>query len=455
LNFSECLEQIAESARQKRLSLWVGGGISWPTLPLSNELKFYILERICDHSELRQLYEDRLRKEKDIGEDIKKYQLEAFIESISQINPQLVAKIAELFLGGFPNKNHFLIARLMEKGIVREVLTTNFDVLVERVLESIADNKGWREAVDYCVYSKEEQFERLQSELDLPTILKIHGSADNEESMRITLRGVASKTLSQKRIPVLEHFMKAGQGDVLVLGYGGEDDFDINPILSGIDSKKSIFYVDHNPGQRKTAELPKAFKGFHGRSILCDTKEVVDYFWRNVLKEDWTPLYDQWKKQSGRSDLPKKSWNVVIDEWACRVPLQVRLFITAWILFQIGWLNESHSLFSRAKPIFEKLGHRSGIASTLYQLGTIKQHQGRYDEAKTLHNQSLEIERKLGDQSGVAKSLNQLGIIEQHQGRYNEARALYDQSLEIRRRLRSIRNSASTASSSQHRISMG
>ncbi len=64
LTFEECLQQIVESALSKRLALWLGAGISCKppaNLPLSRELKFHILERICQSDMLCHMYEERLR----------------------------------------------------------------------------------------------------------------------------------------------------------------------------------------------------------------------------------------------------------------------------------------------------------------------------------------------------------------------------------------------------------
>ena len=182
MSFSSCLEQIAESARSKRLSLWVGAGISRDppaSLPLANELKFCILEKICSESSLHKLYEDHLQDGKDVGGLIKEYPLEAFIERIYEIRHEntrkIVDKIAELFRCGSPNHNHFLIAGMMKKGYIRQILTTNFDLLIERALEAL----GCPHLVDFAVCSTEEQFRRMNSNLKVPTILKIHGSADD------------------------------------------------------------------------------------------------------------------------------------------------------------------------------------------------------------------------------------------------------------------------------------
>jgi len=284
MNFSEALEHIVDTACSKRLSLCVGSGISVgrpACRPLADELKFCILEGICSSVELRQLYEHRLRTEKDIGGKIRTYPLEAFIERISE-NYDILGTIAEIFRGGSPNKNHIIIARLLENGFVREILTTNFDLLLEKALVSI----GWRIRDDFNVYCTEKQFREIDFDSRLPTIFKIHGSADDQESIRVTLRLVASQTLSESRARILDRYLVSGEGDILILGYGARDDFDINPVLSRLSSKKRVFYVRHESCEPiVTSELPEAFRNFEGNTIRCHTDEVVDYLWRALLDE--------------------------------------------------------------------------------------------------------------------------------------------------------------------------
>jgi tetratricopeptide (TPR) repeat protein len=59
--------------------------------------------------------------------------------------------------------------------------------------------------------------------------------------------------------------------------------------------------------------------------------------------------------------------------------------------------------------IEQELGNRSGIASSLHNLGVLAQDQGDYTAARTYYEQSLKIKQELGNRSGIASSLGQLG----------------------------------------------
>lgn len=280
MDFSKCLEQIVESARSKRLSLWVGAGISTPTFPLGNELKFYILEKICIEANLSPLFQDHLQEGKDLGTQIEGYPLEAFIERICDCY-DIVPALAELFTAGTPNKNHNTIARLIERQYLRNVLTTNFDLLIERALEQI----GWLRQVDFEVFSTEKDFHTVDFNQSSPAIFKIHGSADDKDSMRVTLKQVASRRLSDSRARVLGHLLTSEKGDMLVLGYGAKDYFDINPILSSMIPEKRIFYVDHCTKKTEVGKLPDAFRNFEGFSIVCDAERAWSCLREALLDE--------------------------------------------------------------------------------------------------------------------------------------------------------------------------
>lgn len=273
LTFSECLEQIRNSLSLKRLSLWVGAGISRDApsaLPLANELKPFLLAAICESGTLRNFHEERLLSGKDIEVALKEYPLEAFIENLSESH-NLLNMVSEIFRGGSPNKHHRLLARLARDGFVRQILTTNFDLLIERALEQLGCSKG----KDYDVYFTEDDFLKGAPQCRI-TISKIHGSAHDPESMRITLREVSSQRLAPGRVDALKRFLCQEEGDVLIIGYSASDDFDINPALSAMKPVKRIFLVRHSPGMQSIGPLPSPFDNFDGVTVSCATGQILE-----------------------------------------------------------------------------------------------------------------------------------------------------------------------------------
>ena len=113
------------------------------------------------------------------------------------------------------NENHSLIAALASSGVVRAVVTTNFDRLLERAL----DGAG----TPYRVFATSTDFEELPAALDdAPECLlvKAHGSVEHLESMVDTLaQRVAGRpqALETSITRLLERHA------CLVLGFSGAD----------------------------------------------------------------------------------------------------------------------------------------------------------------------------------------------------------------------------------------
>ena len=109
-----------------------------------------------------------------------------------------------------------------------------------------------------------------------------------------------------------------------------------------------------------------------------------------------------------------------------------------------GEYGEALKLYDQSLKIFEELGDKSGIATTLHAIGNINQDQGNYEEAVKKYNQSLKIAEELGDKRGIASTLHQLGMIHHQQGNYEEAVKKYNQSLKTFEELGDKRGIATT-----------
>jgi len=65
--------------------------------------------------------------------------------------------------------------------------------------------------------------------------------------------------------------------------------------------------------------------------------------------------------------------------------------------------------------IKEDLGDKSGMSSSLHQLGMLAQYTGDYDESRKLYQQSMNISQDLGDKRSMALSLAQSALLEVQQ----------------------------------------
>ena len=200
--------------KEKELAVFCGAGISFNSgMPLVNDLKQYILEKLnANDEDIKEIIDSNLP-------------FEGFMEIFSENFG--ISKILDIFKDGEPNTNHLLIAKLAKRGYLKTIFTTNFDLLIEKALEK----EGLERGKDFNTYCNEEQFsEANYDNLDKICIFKIHGSVDHENSIRTTLKMVARKTLSNKRMNAIRYLFSTGNHEkVLIFGYSCSDEFDITP----------------------------------------------------------------------------------------------------------------------------------------------------------------------------------------------------------------------------------
>ena len=264
----------------KDFAIFCGAGISKNSgLPLANELKQYILEK---------LFIDKKDRDEVMASNLP---FEAFMETLSENSD--ILKILHIFEKGEPNTNHVLIARMAKNGYLKTILTTNFDLLIEKALEK----EGLKRNKDFEVYYDEGQFSGIDFE-DIEDkvirIFKIHGSVDNQDSIRTTMKAVASGTLSDRRMNVVRYLFSSGKHKkVLSLGYSCSDEFDITPQIQSIEeNQKEIFFVEHCKEGKEIEDIrikeeKNPFKIFPGKRIKCNTDDFIRDLWDSLKKKRW------------------------------------------------------------------------------------------------------------------------------------------------------------------------
>jgi tetratricopeptide (TPR) repeat protein len=142
-----------------------------------------------------------------------------------------------------PNILHFFLAEMMLKGHL--VLTTNFDDLIERAYEKIANGKKPKVAIFDTDF--QNLYEELNS-LKSGCLIKIHGSfvtpegRDCRDSIIAILQQVQREFPESKR-KLVKKLIE--EHDLVVMGYSGLDDFDIYPFLLESPSDKCIWWISH------------------------------------------------------------------------------------------------------------------------------------------------------------------------------------------------------------------
>ena len=224
----------------------------------------------------------------EVGYDIAHFVLERR-DAAAVVQPDLQAQLAEeslseRYFGLFEpldietwNEGHAAIAALAATGLLRAVVTTNFDRLIELAI----DAAGARATV-YC---GPEDFERLAAELDAGDapepgtvpVIKVHGSVGRAETMVDTLR---QRVLG--RPEALEAALAAlfQRHATLVVGFSGADlayDPHYLRLREGAAASPS-FTVVNRAGDEPNAELAELVDsaGDHARVVDGTLPQCLD-----------------------------------------------------------------------------------------------------------------------------------------------------------------------------------
>jgi hypothetical protein len=158
---------LLRAFEQEDVTLFVGAGISLEapaSLPSANDLKWRILYALRGYPASA---EDRPL----LREYLDAHPLELFIQDLKETLGTGAVDVLDVYRGGDPNSYHRLIARLAKRKLVKRVITTNFDCLIERAL---ADD-----GVQYHSLTTEHDFaEAIVRPENYPTfnVIKLHGT---------------------------------------------------------------------------------------------------------------------------------------------------------------------------------------------------------------------------------------------------------------------------------------
>ena len=374
------------------LAVFCGAGISKNSgLPLANELKQYILEKLSVNKEdMKEIMSSNLP-------------FEAFIEIISENTD--ISKIFQIFEKGEPNINHMIIARLSNIGYIKTVFTTNFDLLIEKALEK----EGLKKDRDFKVYCDEHQFSEIdfeETDDKMIKIYKIHGSIDNIDSIRTTLKMVASRILYDKRMIGIRHLFSTGNHKkVLILGYSCSDEFDITPQIKSIkENQKEIIFVDHcNEGGEiedvRIKEQKNPFKTFPGKRIKCNTDHFIRDLWAS-----FKDIVGEYKPVES-----KVEWEIAVDNWAMMLSEEPKYFIVGSILYNISNFKKAIEYSEKALEINKTTGDKAGELRCYANIGIAYDGLGDFGSVIKYNEKALEIAKAIGNKVEEAKCYAGLG----------------------------------------------
>lgn len=411
----DIITNIIESIREGYLALFCGAGISRNSgLPIANELKQSILERLP----LKATDRDEIMRSN--------LPFEAFIETLSENTD--ISKLLDIFEQGTPNTNHILIARMAKAGLLNTIATTNFDLLIERALEG----EGLIRGKDFRVYYDEQQFSEIDFEkIDdwIIRIFKLHGTVDARESIRTTMKSVASRTLSDKRMNLIRYLFSTGSHrKILILGYSCSDEFDITPQIGSLaENLKEIILVDHSGEGEKTEDVKtkdnkNPFKRFTGTRVICNADNFLEKLWKTICPEEYELVLSQ------------AEWAKYIDEWAKGLEKDrgyLRYFMSGLIFHSISNFQRAIEDHQQALKTIKAIGNKPLKARCYMNLGGAYYGLGRFRWAIKYQQQALEIAQAIGDKALEAICYGNLGIGYGNLGDFQQAIEYHKQALKL------------------------
>lgn len=241
-------EALVAAAAKGRLAVLAGAGISIPSgIPGSREIRDYILSGLFPEG---------------APSDVQSLPLEVIVANLGSV---MRTKLMEVFRSGAPTYEHFAIASLWLGGCVRELVTTNFDELIEGATSAFG---GAPSRVPSGPHRSD------------PYVVHLHGRASDQNSIRLAVDDVVrgQRRLALQRT-LLRLFSKEEAEATLVLGYSFSDEFDINPTLREMALDPCLIVaLDHDEDrlEPKAVSLDEVLqKEMWGRlpglAIQCDT----------------------------------------------------------------------------------------------------------------------------------------------------------------------------------------
>jgi tetratricopeptide (TPR) repeat protein len=317
------LAKIISDIRSEQLGLFVGAGVSMCSpscLPGWNELKNVVFNAI-----LQSLSEESFLRENNIFQKLRSADIppEFLFQVLSEIDFDATKDVFPIVLGrAQTNPLHKFFARLARCGLLRMIVTTNFDTLIESALEEegikfvcVANEDDFNQfflfgiehflnpsfksprtspRLPNMVIAPELDADRQRIEIAMAkrfrvplVIIKLHGTVEQPDSMLLTERETA-EGLSDLRMRVLRFVLS--QYHMLYLGYSGAD-LDIGPVIcqarETYDTRNTDKLIVTAPfDQFDAAALPEEV--FHLETVPA----------RNAY---WTVLPDQAGKQASVS----------------------------------------------------------------------------------------------------------------------------------------------------------
>jgi tetratricopeptide (TPR) repeat protein len=347
---------------------------------------------------------------------------EVFMDLLYEEAGERALGVLSILNRGDYNFNHRFLARAAKLGDISFLTTTNFDQYIEKALEA--------EGVSYRLYSDSSQFRNLLIS-DKPmaeeciTVLKLHGTLERPETIRMTLQQ-AAKPLETEKAQVLRHLLE--RYTVLFYGYSANDD-DIFPIiLSSRDVSVGIIWclwdahsVTHNVNAILSMYGEKA-------RVLNQNKQPIFPELSNLLGYEAVHVPDT---NLESIELESSQNEIALEVWAASLHPAAVLHVLASTCRTISAFELAKIAFWKEQDLLEQEARWKDYARTTRALGVLFDIQHDYNTAFDCYAESFALTQKIGDRLGFADSCTKLSRLEMYLNDSQKALELLEDSIRI------------------------
>ena len=257
------------------------------------------------------------------------------------------------------------------------------------------------------------------------------------------------ENLLDELIPRLSEYNDARVLFVYGLEHSIRSDQDFSPVVANLNISRNLFprhisfpVVLWLPAYAIAAVMRGAPDFFSWRSAVfqfLSSPEMLSHVVKSALSGDFQAAFNLTaEEKEDRIAVIQNLLNEYVPLPSDRHNRQAegRLFDRlADLYYSLGDYEQAEHYYQQNLEIAQQLEDRSGIASSLHNLGRIALLRGDYAKAENYYRESLEIRQELGDRNGIFTSLHNLGNIAYLREDYRQAQDYYQQSLKIAQEL--------------------
>ncbi|BBM82753.1 tetratricopeptide repeat protein [Candidatus Uabimicrobium amorphum] len=415
--------------KQKKAVLFCGAGISLEPpagLPDWHMLRDYTLSSIANTDSFLQNYTHDLTQIDMIGENDKKGLTPEYVASIILKYCEGYFESFQALEQGEPNINHLYLAKLAEKGYLKYIVTTNFDVFIETALQ--------KSSIPHKVYSSDEHFANFDSK-DTTNVhlLKLHGCIRTPQTITATVEQ-ESQGLSSVKKRVLQQLLR--EYYFAFWGYSGADlkiNLDYLAMESSVKDAQGFVWNflqkdDHketiNPHVQKLVKLyDKKGQITHGKFPQVFTEILGEQLPHHTYSEE---------QQHRLIEHKNEQLHVALDQWAQKhVDIPSAFSIIGRLLRHSGQIEKAFACYLKMTEIIDEKDNYAFVANAYNEMGYLQKVRSYYDEALDFFCKAQQIAAKNKDLRLEAEYLNSIGGIYRVRRNYTQALGYYQKAVDI------------------------